>query len=308
MKGEAGMEDGKIIGPDMGSFEQGYLFNNGLSTGKVLEGVIPGVLVREVACRSALNRTKIPGFDYCMNPYGGCTHGCVYCYASFMCRFTGHEEEWGTFLDVKVNFPAILARQFERSRTTPSGKVLVGTVTDAYQPAEEKYRLTRSTLEILADHPGMEVHVLTKSALVRRDISILKRLGKCEVGFTITTLDDRAARILEPGASPPMERIEAAEELMKEGIRVWVFIAPLLPGLTDSEDSLSALLGSLREKGIKQVEFDPLNPYPAMAKRLRKTYSRHFPGLLSILEEHLRNSQSCRRETRDRIRRLKDAE
>lgn len=297
------MKDGQSAKQDNKLFKQGDLFNNGLSMEEDLEGIVPGVTVRETACRSALNRTKIPGFDFCMNPYGGCTHGCVYCYASFMCRFTGHEEEWGTFLDVKVNFPVILQRQLDRPGTTPGGRVLIGTVTDAYQPAESRYGITRSSLEILADHPRMEVHVLTKSALIRRDLSILKRLEKCGVGFTITTLDERTARILEPGASPPMARIEAAEELMKEGVRIWVFVAPLLPGLTDTDDSLSTLLRTLQKKGIKQVDFDPLNPYPAVARRLRKTYSRHFPGLLSILEEYLRNPKSGRRETRDRIRR-----
>lgn len=298
------MKNGRVRRTGTALVGQGTLFDNDHTAGKDLVKSVPGVTVREIHCRSALNRTKIPGFDYCMNPYRGCTHGCVYCYASFMCRFTGHEEEWGKFLDVKVNLPAVLQRQLARSRTAPRGKVLVGTVTDAYQPSESKYRLTRSSLEILADHPGMEIHVLTKSTLVRRDIPVLKRLKGCEVGFTITTLDERSASILEPGASPPLARLEAAEELMKEGIRVWAFVAPLLPGLTDTDDSLSALLGTLRKKGIKQVDFDPLNPYPAVARRLRITYRRHFPGLLSILEEYLRDPGCCRRETMDRIRLL----
>jgi len=82
-------------------------------------------------CRTALNKTGIPGYRYCMNPYVGCAHGCLYCYASFMCRFTGHREKWGEFVDVKVNFPDVLARQLERSRSHPEGKVLIGTVTDA---------------------------------------------------------------------------------------------------------------------------------------------------------------------------------
>ncbi len=298
------MKNGRVRGPGTGSVGQGTLFDNDHTVEKDLVRIVPGVTVREVHCRSALNRTKIPGFNYCMNPYGGCTHGCVYCYASFMCRFTGHEEEWGKFLDVKINLPAVLQRQLARSRSAPKGKVLVGTVTDAYQPAERKYRLTRSSLEIFAEHPGMEIHVLTKSTLVRRDIPVLKRLEGCEVGFTVTTLDEEIARIMEPGASSPRLRIEAAEELMKEGIPVWIFVAPLLPGLTDREDSVLELLAALKKKGIRHVSFDPLNPYPAVVERLRTIYRSHFPGLLAILEEYIKKPRSFRRETAKHFRRM----
>ncbi|HOI82065.1 MAG: radical SAM protein [Thermovirgaceae bacterium] len=298
------MKNDRVRGPGTGSLGQGTLFDNDHTAEESPERSISGVKVRDVNCRSALNRTKIPGFDYCMNPYGGCTHGCVYCYASFMCRFSGHEEKWGEYLDVKANFPSILARQLERSRTTPSGRVLLGTVTDAYQPAESRYRLTRSSLEILAGHPRMEVHVLTKSALVRRDIPVLRKLKGCEVGFTITTLDEGIARIMEPGASSPLLRIETAEELMKEGIPVWVFVAPLLPGLTDRKDSVLELLAALGEKGIRHVGFDPLNPYPAVIERLRGTYRRHFPDQLVILEEFIKQPRNLRRETAKHFRRM----
>ena len=298
------MKNDRVRGPGTEYVGQGTLFEKGHTTGEDLERSIPGVTVREVHCRSALNRTKIPGFDYCMNPYGGCTHGCVYCYASFMCRFSGHEEVWGKYLDVKVNFPSILARQLERSKTTPPGRVLLGTVTDAYQPAESIYRITRSSLETLAGHPRMEVHVLTKSALVRRDIPVLSKLKGCEVGFTITTLDEGIARIMEPGASSPRLRIEAAEELTKEGIPVWVFVAPLLPGLTDREDSVLELLAALRKKGISHVSFDPLNPYPAVVEGLRVIYRRQFPGLLAILEEYIKQPRNRRRETAKHFRRM----
>lgn len=121
------------------------------------------IVQREIFCRSALNRTGIPGYEFCLNSYVGCAHACLYCYASFMCRFTDHRENWGEFLDVKVNFPDVLAKQL-RSRTRPEGKVLLGTVTDAYQPAEAIYEITRSSLEILAEDQSLEVHILTKSS------------------------------------------------------------------------------------------------------------------------------------------------
>jgi DNA repair photolyase len=244
---------------------------------------------REILCKSALTKTGIPGYDFCLNPYVGCTHGCVYCYASFMCRFSGHKEKWGEFLDVKVNFADVLARQLSGRRTRPAGKVTIGSVTDAYQPAEERYGITRASLQVLAEYQLLEVGVLTKSHLVERDIPILRALRVCEVGFTLTTLDGDVAGVLEPGASPPKARLAAAGALIKAGIPVWVFVAPLLPGLTDAERSLTALFQSLRETGVKEILFDHLNPYPAVANRMKTAYRQYFPTALPALEEYLRH-------------------
>ncbi len=255
-------------------------------------------------CKSALTKTGIPGYDYCLNPYGGCAHACVYCYASFMCRFTGHTEKWGEFLDVKVNFADVLARQLRGKRTRPEGKVLLGTVTDAYQPAEERYGITRASLEVLAGYPLLEAGILTKSHLVRRDIPILRELRACEVGFTLTTLDGDVAGVLEPSASPPRERLAAAGDLIKAGIPVWVFIAPLLPGLTDTEASLTALYHALREAGVREILVDHLNPYPAVANRLKDAYRRYFPAALPVLEEYLRRPGAYRDEVDGMLRSL----
>lgn len=286
------------------SSAQRNLFDNDHEREKDRRPVVEGIAPREITCSSAMNRTKIPGYDYCMNPYGGCTHGCVYCYASFMCRFTNHRESWGKFLDVKINFPDILAKQLG-NRSLQRGKVLLGTVTDAYQPAEAHYGITRSSLNILVDHPLLEVHILTKSDLVRRDIEILHKLAACEVGFTITTMDKSISRVLEPSASSPDLRLEAAGELMKAGIPVWVFVAPLLPGLTDTEASLKTLIDAIHKTGIRKIEFDSLNPYPAVARRLENTYKRNFPGKLPELEGYLHHPDGCRKETAGRIGRLR---
>ncbi|HWQ89097.1 MAG TPA: radical SAM protein [Desulfitobacteriaceae bacterium] len=242
---------------------------------------------REIKCKSALNKTGIPGYEYCLNPYVGCAHGCIYCYASFMSRFTGHQEKWGEFLDVKVNFPDILAKQLSSRRKRAEGRVLLGTVTDAYQPVEARYKITRSSLKVLADYQLLEVHILTKSALVQRDISILRQLRACEVGFTVTTTDRKIARLFEPYASPPQLRLAAARQLIKAGIPVWVFIAPLLPGLSDTEEALIRLLRALHETGIKEILLDYLNPYPAVVHRLKNAYRHYFPQALLELEEYL---------------------
>jgi len=262
--------------------------------------VLERPLIREVECKTALNKTGIPGYQYCMNPYIGCTHACIYCYASFMCRFTGHSEPWGEFLDVKVNFPAVLAKQLSR-RTRPQGKVVIGTVTDAYQLAETRYGLTRASLEILAEYKQLEVHVLTKSALVQRDLEILQHIPEVKVGFTITTMDSRVARVVEPGASAPSLRLAAARKLKEAGIPVWVFIAPLLPGLTDTEPALFKLWTSLRAAGIEEIMVDYLNPYPAVIHRVRSTYRNYFPEALPVLEEYLRHPAAYQEQTDRRI-------
>ena len=245
------------------------------------------IVPREILCKSALNKTGILGYEYCLNPYVGCAHGCIYCYASFMCRFTGHQEKWGEFLDVKVNFPEVLAKQLRSRRKRTVGKVLLATVTDAYQPAEARYKITQASLEVLAEYQLLEVHILTKSALVQRDISILRQLRACEVGFTITTLERNIARVFEPYASPPQLRLAAARQLMKAGIPVWVFIAPLLPGLSDTEEALTRLLHTLQETGIEDIMLDYLNPYPAVVQHLKNAYRHYFPEALSELKDYL---------------------
>jgi DNA repair photolyase len=187
-------------------------------------GDVP-IAIREIAARSVLSKSGIPGIDYCVNPYTGCAHACRYCYATFMKRFTGHSEGWGTFVDVKVNAPQLLARQLRRARP---GTIMLSSVTDPYQPVEARYKVTRSCLEALAPYP-VEVHMLTKSPLVLRDVDVLKKLRSVSVGITITTDDDRVRRLFEPQAPPIARRLRALKELRQQGIPTYAFVGPLLP-------------------------------------------------------------------------------
>lgn len=239
--------------------------------------------VKEIECRSALNRTGIPGYEFCLNPYSGCAHRCLYCYADFTRRFTNHDQPWGEYVDVKVNFPDVLKKQLGGRKKT-AGRVMLGTVTDPYQPLESSYRITRASLEVLAGCPTLEVSLLTKSSLVTRDIELLQRLTGCSVGFTINPLNDAMARVLEPGATPPSGRLAAARKMVEAGLSVWVFIAPLLPGLGDRPEAISQLLAGIRQAKVKEVEVDFLNPYPAVVKRLRRVYRGFFPWALKSLE------------------------
>ncbi len=197
---------------------------------------VPMLKVREVQAKGILNKSKI--YDYCVNCYTGCEHACAYCYASlFMRRYSGHEEPWGEFVDVKVNAPEILQKQVRRAK---KGVVWLSSVCDAYQPLEAKYRLTRRCLEILAE-AEFPVAIQSKSALLLRDIDVFKRFKEIDVGFTVATNDDRVSRLVEPGASPVSERIAALADLKAAGIRTYAFIGPVLPG--DPEALVAALDG-----------------------------------------------------------------
>jgi len=181
--------------------------------------------IREIKVKSILSRSGISGFDYCLNPYVGCSHGCQYCYATFIKRFSGHKEPWGSFVDVKVNGPEVLWKQVKRA---DRGKVMISSVTDPYQPLEGKYKLTRQCLEILLSRQ-FSVDILTKSPLVLRDVDLMKRFEDLEVGITITTDDEKMRRIFEPHAPPVETRIQTLKALYEIGMQTYAFIGPLLP-------------------------------------------------------------------------------
>jgi len=181
--------------------------------------------IKEKRARSVLSKSGISGIDYCINPYTGCSHGCRYCYATFMKRFTGHGEPWGSFVDAKINTPEILQRQMKKA---PRGNIMISSVTDPYQAVESQYQLTRQCLEVLLAYQ-FPVSILTKSPLVLRDLDLIGRFKEIEVGLTITTNDDRIREIFEPNAPPVEARIHALKELSAKGVKTYAFIGPLLP-------------------------------------------------------------------------------
>lgn len=241
--------------------------------------------------------------DWSLNPYTGCEHACVYCYAHFMKRFSGHEEPWGEFVDAKLNVPQALFRQTRRKK---SGRVLVGSVTDAWQPLEREKGLTRACLEILADS-GLSVAALTKSDLVVRDIDIFRSFGgllrdpPASVGLTLTTTSDEVASIIEPNASSPSQRLAALEQLAAAGIETWVFIAPIIPGLTDGDVELSSLAREARRRGALDVQADPLNFYPSSVKAIERVLKNHFPSALPAWREALAAPKDWREHVRRRV-------
>lgn len=206
------------------------------------------IKIREVQAKSILNKSKI--YDYCVNAYTGCQVNCRYCYARlFMRRYSGHSEPWGAFVDVKVNAPDILRKQVIRAK---KGTVWLSSVCDPYQPLEEKYRLTRQCLAILAE-AGFPVNIQTKMTLVLRDLDIIEKFKEVEVGMTLTTGDEGIRRMFEPGASPVAERIAALERIHSRGIKTFAFIGPLLPG--GPEGLISALSGKVNRILVDRMNY-----------------------------------------------------
>ncbi len=234
------------------------------------------MIVREIECKSILTKSGIEGVDYALNPYVGCAHGCVYCYASFMKRFTGHKEEWGAFVDVKVNAAAVLARQMRRAKP---GNIVSGTVTDPYQPLEERYGITRACLEVLTDY-DFPVSILTKSDLVLRDLDLFRHLKDVEVGFTITALDEEVQRVFEPCAPPASARLAALAELAEAEVKTWAFCGPLLPLLSDGEEQIDALFGDLARVGVSYIIVDSMKLSGTIWGKVRRVMERHYPELV----------------------------
>lgn len=255
--------------------------------------------VREIMAKSVLTKSGIS--DYCVNCYVGCLHGCLYCYARFMKRFTGHDEEWGKFLDVRVNAPELLAREVRRRKP---GRVFVSSVCDAYQPAERRYKLTRECVKVLID-AGFHAGVLTKSKLVTRDFDIMQGHENCDVGCTLTTMDEQLRFRIEPGASPTRERIAALEEACSRGIRAWAFLGPFMPGLSDTDEALDALFAAVAPLPLTHMYADKLNPKPGVWSCIVPFLKRHHPELIESYRRFFFDEQEYRAYCEDLGNRLR---
>ena len=189
-----------------------------------------------VIAKSFCTPSKLPASDFVINPYVGCTHHCVYCYACFMGRFTGHKEKWGTYLEAKKYISYKLPRNLDEKT------ILIGSVTDAYNQAEKTYTLMPKILEQLENCPA-HIEILTKSKLILRDIDLIKKITDISVGISLSNLIAEDNKIIEPGASTAEERIETLRVLHEAGINTYLFIAPYLPGITDVKKICAAAEG-----------------------------------------------------------------
>jgi DNA repair photolyase len=243
--------------------------------------------------RSLLNRatgTRMP-FTWTINPYRGCEFACRYCYARYTHEFMELREpaEFERKIYVKQH-AAELLRQ-ELGRVKPGEDIAIGTATDPYQPIEQKLEITRAILEELARHSGLELGIVTKSAMVARDIDLLGEISRnnsISVSFTVTTTDPQLARILEPRAPRPDLRLEALRKLREAGIRAGVICAPVLPGITDSPGQLESVVRAAAEAKATHIYANPLFLKPCSAAVFLPFLEAHFPHLVADYERRFK--------------------
>ena len=213
--------------------------------------------VSEILVKSALNRSGLPEYDYVLNPYSGCFHGCIYCFAPDFTRESEARERWGSTVFVKANLLEVLKREISSKMR---GLVGISSVTDPYHFIEGKYRLVREGLKLLLAN-GFRISIQTKSPLVLRDMDLLARYRKSlDVGFTITTLDRNLAEILEPYAPEPSSRAAAVWKLSEAGIKTWIFLGPIIGGINDSHAGILPVL-ELAAETSSRVIYDWYTPY-----------------------------------------------
>ena len=229
------------------------------------------ILIREVETKNIMTKSTLPVGGYSVNPYVGCTHGCKYCYASFMKRFTGHTEQWGTFLDVK-RWPAIKNPWKYRGQ-----RVVIGSVTDGYNPQEEQFGNTRRILEQLKGS-GAEILICTKSDLVVRDLELLKTMGKVTVSWSINTLDEQFRADMDQAVSIE-RRLAAMKKVYDAGIRTVCFISPVFPGITDFE----AIFERVRNQ-CDLVWLENLNLRGGFKKDIMDYIQEKYPDLVSLYD------------------------
>ncbi len=258
----------------------------------------------EIPTRSILNRTKpnMP-FRWTVNPYRGCEFGCKYCYARYTHEFMEMAvEDFEDKIYAKAA-AAHLLRQ-ELARIDRKDGIAIGTATDPYQPAERRYGRTRAILQVFARERGRHIGLITKSDLVVRDIDLFREIARSNVlnlHLTITTLDEKLARLLEPRAPRPALRLEAVRRLAGAGLVVGVNPNPIMPGITDDERSLDRLAKAVREAGAVAFGGGPLFLMPSAQKVFFPFLEREFPDLLPRYRKLYAHSAYLGREYKDAL-------
>ena len=239
----------------------------------------------EIQCKTLINRVQggMP-FRWTINPYRGCQHACIYCFARSTHQYLGYNagDDFDQRIVVKINAPEVLREELRR----PGWRrelIALGTSCDPYEPAERRYQLTRRILELLRDHAN-PVSITTKSALVTRDVDLLAALSKvadCRVNFSVGTLDDDVWRKTEPGTPKPIKRMEAMQELVEAGVSAGVLMAPIIPGLSDSPESLEAVVKAASDHKAMYLAPNVLHLRPGSREWfmpfLREAYPHLYP-------------------------------
>ncbi len=235
------------------------------------------MIIKEIQTNDYLTKSNLPASDYVINPYVGCTHGCRYCYASFMKRFTSHKEKWGEFIDIKLCDKKIDLKKI-------SGKnVFLSSVTDCYNKFEEKYKITRNILEQLVDS-DCYLSISTKSKLILRDIDLFKKMKHLVVCMSINTLDEKFRNDMD-NASTIKERMETLKELHNNGIYTVLFLSPIFPHITDWKEIIECT-----KDYINEYWFENLNLRGDYKKDIldyiKNNYINIYSDYIDIYEKH----------------------
>jgi DNA repair photolyase len=250
---------------------------------------------REEPCRNALNRVRGMMFEWSLNPYMGCAHRCTFCYVRAFERRADRpsDDGYGRSIRVKVNVADVLARELARS-SWEGASVVVGAATDPYQPAEGRYRLTRSCLQVFAAAAN-PFSIITRGPMIVRDIDALQeasRRASVTVTFSIPTLDEEVWRKTEPSTAHPQQRLRAIRELVEAGIDARVGMAPILPGLTDSPSQLAKVVIAAREAGATGIWANLLNLRPGTREHFLENLARDWPEQLPRYEQLYANGRA----------------
>lgn len=232
---------------------------------------LEGEQVKLISCTTALSKSGLYDIDYALNPYKGCAHGCLYCYAPDIinCKGCG---EWGSWVEARANISRVLRKEIQKIGDSVIG---LATVTDPYQPAEERLGITRACLEVIS-HSDASLMLMTKSQLVRRDFDILEKIRKLEFCVTVSTLDEALAREMEPLAPSPEARLKLLGEAARSGFRTSAMISPWLVSTDDPQGELRTLIETLAEAGCRNITIDRLRMRPTAIRRVAGRASTQY--------------------------------
>ena len=237
-------------------------------------------IIKETVSKNIITKSKLPATDYVINNYVGCNHGCIYCYAEFMKRFTNHTEKWGEFLDVKKFNEEKFVKYLKKINSDK--KILMSSVTDPYNPYEIKYKSTRNILKLFiqANNEHIHLEILTKSLLIFRDIDLLKKIKNITVGISLNTLNDNLRRQIEPCAGSIKSRIEILKKLKGENIPVYLFVSPIFPMLTKLEEIIATCKDT-----VDFIYFENLNLRGRYKKIILNFISKNFPEYNQLYQD-----------------------
>ena len=271
-----------------------------------------GAEVQEIQCKSLLNKLDIPNFPFhwTLNPYRGCRHACRYCYARPTHEFWGLDagREFEQRVFAKVNSPEVLRKELKKSSWRGEG-IAIGTASDPYEPAEAEYELTRRIIEVLCDFEN-PASITTKGVLVRRDADVLRELRQVadvRVNFSIGSMDPEVWKLTEPGTPSPMARMEAMRHLVEHGIPAGVMMAPLIPGISDSAESIQTVAAAAAEHKAQFIGANVLFLKPGSKEWFMPMLREAYPHLTPSYAKLYRRTYAPRDYTSQVLKLVDDA-